>query len=53
MPMVSLSAREQFLHMGTCVRRKQIILVKLRVEPHFESDPNIVESGPNIGEIER
>ena len=28
------------------------ILAKLRVESHFESDPNIVGSGPNIVEIE-
>ena len=28
------------------------IMVKSRVECYFESDPNIVESGPNIVEIE-
>ena len=28
------------------------ILAKLRVESHFESDPNIAESGPNIVDVE-
>ena len=28
------------------------IFVRLRVEPHFESDPNIAESGPNIVDVE-
>ena len=28
------------------------IFVKLRAEPHFESDPNIAESGPNIVDVE-
>ena len=34
-------------------RASNNIFVGLRVEPHFESDPNIVERGPNIVEIER
>ena len=28
------------------------ILARLRVESHFESDPNIAESGPNIVDVE-